>query len=85
MDCSKQLEVPGKAKEDEIKILRAAEAAASKTTATESALKPEGSSSSWWPKLSLWTAKNSDDKTKTSTDLASNPTKKEEGKDAGQK
>ncbi|KAL5324008.1 hypothetical protein ACEPPN_008551 [Leptodophora sp. 'Broadleaf-Isolate-01'] len=35
--------------------LRNAEAAASRTIATESALKPMKRPSSWWPTMSLWT------------------------------
>ncbi|KAK0100853.1 hypothetical protein ONS95_007300 [Cadophora gregata] len=35
--------------------LRDAEAAASRTIATESALKPVEKASSWWPNMSLWT------------------------------
>ncbi|PVH83749.1 hypothetical protein DL98DRAFT_652212 [Cadophora sp. DSE1049] len=35
--------------------LRDAEAAASRTMATESALKPVENPSSWWPNMSLWT------------------------------
>lgn len=35
--------------------LRNAEATASRTVATESALKPMDKPNSWWPNMSLWT------------------------------
>jgi len=79
------VELASKAKEDEIQTPRTAEAAASKTTTTESTLKPETSSSSWWPNLSLWAGKGFDEKTEPSTGISSNPTKKEEEKDVGNK
>ena len=34
--------------------LKDAEAAVSRAIATQSALKPDSSSKSWWPNLSLW-------------------------------
>ncbi|TVY90670.1 hypothetical protein LAWI1_G002907 [Lachnellula willkommii] len=80
----KPLEAIGEAKEDEVKMLRAAEAAASRSAATEAALKPGGSSSSWWPRL-LWTGNDAGDKAKPSTDTVSEAIKKERKKDVGEK
>lgn len=64
-------------KEDEMKALRAAEAAASNTTATESALKPEGTSSSWWPTFSRGTGKNAGEKPSTPSVTGNDVVKKE--------
>jgi len=39
----------------DVKIIREAEVAASRSSATESALKPTGTPmSSWWPRMNLW-------------------------------
>jgi hypothetical protein len=67
----------GKAKEEETKTPRAAEAAASKSAATEATLKQDGSSNSWWPKLNLWAGNSAGDKTKPSMDTVSEAIKKE--------
>lgn len=80
----KPLEAIGEVEEDEVKTLRAAEAAASKSAATEVALKQGGSSSSWWPRL-LWTGNDAGDKTKPSTDTVSEAIKKERKNDFGEK
>ncbi len=53
----------------QIEALRKEEVAASRISATEAALKPiEPSSTSWWPRMSLWsTAARKDDKTLENT------------------
>ncbi|TVY75643.1 hypothetical protein LSUE1_G005754 [Lachnellula suecica] len=77
-EARKPQEALSEAKEEEIKTLRAAEAAASKVSATEAALKPEGPSSSWWPKFGLSTGTSAAEKPTTSTNTARGATQKGE-------
>jgi muconolactone delta-isomerase len=51
----KALEAAQQSEPVEVETIRKAEAAASRSIATESALKPIQPSNSWWPNLSLWT------------------------------
>jgi hypothetical protein len=75
----KATEIAHKSEESEVKILREAEAAASRSSATESALKPIGSSSSsWWPNMSLWSkAENAGNKESQEAPPRAEPTKKD--------
>jgi muconolactone delta-isomerase len=59
----KALEVANQSEPGEVDTIRKAEAAASRSIATESALKPIQPSNSWWPSLSLW-AKDSNGRSK---------------------
>ncbi len=52
--CRKVLEVTSQSDIDQVESLRNAEAAASRTLATQSALKPINQTNSWWPHMSLW-------------------------------
>jgi hypothetical protein len=45
--------------ESEVKVVREIEKAASRSSATEAALKPIRSSSSWWPNINLWSKSES--------------------------
>ncbi|PMD59740.1 uncharacterized protein K444DRAFT_613289 [Hyaloscypha bicolor E] len=62
------LDVEHQAKEGDAKVIREAENAASRISATEAALKPIQPSSSWWPNISLW-SKSENAAIKDSTDL----------------
>jgi len=65
----------------DLKIIREAEVAPSRSSATESALKPTGTSiSSWWPKMSLWSkAENSGNKESEDDPAQIEPPKKASG------
>ncbi|PSS19983.1 hypothetical protein M430DRAFT_27080 [Amorphotheca resinae ATCC 22711] len=52
--AQKALEVARHSEAGEVQTLREAEAAASRKIATESALRADNPSKSWWPSLSLW-------------------------------
>ena len=54
------LGITDQSKTEDFKILRQAEADASRSAATESTLKANGSPTSWWPSLSLWSKESGD-------------------------
>lgn len=55
----KVVDVAHRPNESEVKFVRETEEGASRISATEAALKPIQSSSSWWPNISLWSKSES--------------------------
>lgn len=75
----------GNVKQHEIKVLRDAEAAASKSTATEAASRLGGSSGSWVPKLSLWTGADAGGNSKSGNETISHAGRTEDNEESGSK
>jgi hypothetical protein len=74
------LDLAPQSEESDNKILREVEAAACRSSAAESALTPFETSSSWWPKLSLWSkAENGGNKESPKAPASVDHTKKDGG------